>query len=430
MNKDIFDQLPADEQPVAEKLNSISENMKVPQSFQWTLESQLMDAYQNKSKPAKGWFSKIIVPVTWALVAVLGIFLLNWTLRSLTPSEQVNVGASNTEVPFETQVRQGNICAGPLALAHGFSVSLSNQDKTTFIPLDEEKAIGELRTFAWSEDGKQLAILGNTTGNGNIYLTDSTGVQLQPVLANPELGYLYDFAWSRNGEQFATWSVQNNKKIYLLNADGVGLVEKQMNAQILGTLQFSPDGSSIVFYGATSTSLGLFELMLTDSEALQINSSVESRTSYAFSPDGTHLAYMEYNRDLGEARLISENLKTRELAILGNLPIPKGFGSSIPESPNLSWSQDGEKLIFEFGQNVTNRVIYLAYADGSGMVKVVDSAHAPTISSDGRCLAYISNKQVFLVDLLSSQFEPLRLADLPAPRGTADFRLDKLQWRP
>jgi hypothetical protein len=67
MNKEIFDQLPADEQPVAAKLNSAADNMKVPQDFQWKLETQLMDAYQNKSQPAKGWFTKLIAPAAWTV---------------------------------------------------------------------------------------------------------------------------------------------------------------------------------------------------------------------------------------------------------------------------------------------------------------------------------------------------------------------------
>jgi len=208
------------------------------------------------------------------------------------------------------------------------------------------------------------------------------------------------------------------------------LEEKQLNVQILGGLQFYPDGSSVVFYGATPTSAGLFELMLADSDAVLINSTVESAGSYAFSPDGSHLAYMEFNRDLGEAKLYSEDLMSRELTILGALPIPRGSGSSIPNVANLSWSHDGSKLIFEFGRGAADRAIYNANTNGSGMVKIVDSAHAPSISADGNCLAYINNKQVFLLDLSSSQFEPFFLANLPAPRGTTDFRLDQLQWQP
>jgi len=433
MNKEIFDQLPANEQPVAAKLNSVSENMKVPQNFQWNLESQLMHAYQNKSQPNKSRFSKLIVPAAWTLAAVFGIFILTWAIRSLVPTEQINPAAPNPEVPvetFESKVRQETICEGSLAVAHGFSVAVTNEGKTAFIPFELEEPGSELRSFIWSTDGKQLAILGNTRGSGSIYLANTIDHELLPALTNPNFGYLYEFAWSHDGERFAMWSTGNNKKIYLLNKDGVGLEEKQLNVQILGGLQFYPDGSSVVFYGATPTSAGLFELMLADSDAVLINSTVESAGSYAFSPDGSHLAYMDYDRNLGEAKLYSEDLMSRELTILGALPIPKGSGSSIPNVANLSWSQDGSKLIFEFGRGAADRAIYNANTNGSGMVKIVDSAHAPSISADGNCLAYINNKQVFLLDLSSSQFEPFFLANLPAPRGTTDFRLDQLQWQP
>jgi WD40 repeat protein len=433
MNKELFDQLPADEQPVAAKLNSVSENMKVPQAFQWTLESQLMDAFQKKSQPNKGWFSKLIVPAAWTLAAVLGIFLLTWAIRSVVPSEQTQPSAPNTEMPVETfegKVRQGNICKGPLALEHGFATFLTNQDKTGFITLDEEKAIDELRSFAWSTDGEQLAILGNTTGGGNIYLTDSSSLVLQPVLAHSPMGYLFFFTWSRDGKQFVTWSSDNQKNIYLFNADGSDVKEVALGMQILGTPQFSPDGKSIFFRGADTSAFGLFELALDGSQTRLISKQLEDESGFAWSPDGLNLAYIEMDRELGEARLILEKTSSGSKVTLGTLPIPKGSGSSIPNVANLSWSQDGTKLVFEFGRGALDRAIYLAYADGSGMVKVVDSAHAPSISADGNCLAYISNKQVFFLDLSSSQSEPLLLADLPGPRGTTDFRLDKLQWQP
>jgi Tol biopolymer transport system component len=435
MNKEILDQLPADEKSVIEKLNFVSENMKVPQAFQWTLESQLMDAYQNKSQPGKGWFSKIIVPVAWTLAIVAGVALMNWMIRPLVPPEQSQPASSSTEVPFETQVRREDICKGPLAVAHGFSVALTNDDKTAFIPLDADRAIGELRSFAWSVDGDQLAVLGNTTGNGNIYITDSSGAPLQPVLARSELGYLYAFAWSRDGSQFVTWSGQNNMEIFLFNADGSGLTENQLDVHILGTQHFWPDGSSLVFFGSDEAYSGLYEAYFANMETALINSYVTYDGSYAFSPDGTQVAMMEYDRENGEARLVSLELTTREQTVLGSFPIPKGSGSSLPETANLSWSQDGTKLVFEFGRGVEDRAIHLAYADGSGMIKLADTAHAPAISADGKCLAFIRNKQVFVIDLenmppSSTPAEPLFLADLPAPRSSPDFRLDKLQWQP
>ncbi len=436
MNKDLMDQIPAEEQPIASKLNSLVEELQISPAFQWELENQLMDKAKIATQPAQGWFTKIIVPVGWALLAVCAILLLNWTVRSLVPKQPIAAGTtSNPGISFEDRLRKGTICAGPLAVEHGFAVFLTNSAKTGFVALDAGKAIGELRSFAWSSDGRQLAILGNSTGNGNIYLTDSTGHQLKPVLSNSELGYLMDAAWSRDGKQFVMWSAQNNKVVYMLNADGTGLVEKQLNMQILSTPQFAPDGKSIIFYGADSTSAGLFQVMLDGSEIKKISPLVEDETSFAMSPDGLRLAYIAMDRISGGAILMAQEMKTGATSLLGSLPIPKGSGSSIPESANLSWSADSKTLVFDFGRGAYNRAVYLAHADGKELVKVLDVAYAPSISADGKCLAYIRNKQVFLLDLTGVPFAPtaadsVLLADLPLGRSIADYRLDKLQWQP
>jgi Tol biopolymer transport system component len=438
MNKKIFDQLSADEKHIASKLNATAENMKILQDFQWTLESQLMDTYQNKSQPTANWFSKFLIPAGWAIAAVIGFVLLNWTIRSFVPSEQINPVAPNTEITvetFETKVRQGNICEGPLALAHGFAVFLTNEDKTAFLRLDEEKAIGELRSMVWSSNGDQLAILGNTLGSGNIYITNSSGTSLQPVLNHPELGYLYYFDWSRDGRQFVVWSLDHKESLYVFNMDGSGLVEKQLNVQINGTPKFYPDNSSIIFLGSNTSTYGLFELTVDDLQIRQISKLVEDESGFAFSQDGSRLAYFEMDRDLGKARLVAQEFSSGDKTTLATLPIPKGSGSSIPDAANLNWSQDGTKLVFQFGINAADRAIYLAYADGAGLIKIVKSAHAPTISGDGNCLAYISNKQVVILDLneillASNPVTPMLLVDLPKGKGASDFRLDKLQWRP
>jgi WD40 repeat protein len=435
MNKELLNQLPADEQPVAAKLNSLAEDMQPSQSFQWDLETQLMQKAKNKSQTVQAWHLKILPTLAWAAAAVGAVFLLNWTIRSLASSTTSVAG----ELPepnssFADRVGRGEICRGPLAAVHGYEGFLTNPDMTRFGRIDKDGSLDEVRSIAWSPDGTQLAIAGNTTGQGSVLFTDPEGNQPDYRLYGTELGYLRDVAWSQNGRQMVLWSSQNITTLYLLSTLGHGLIEKQLEVQILGTPQFGPDGH-IFFYGADRTATGLFTLSLEPSEPFLLMPYVEDLSGFAFSPDGSLLAYMEYDRDKGEARLSTQKLTKGEYRLLGTLPISKGSGSSIPETANLSWSADGSFLVFEFGRGDADRAIYLAYADGSGLVKLAEAAHAPAISADGRCLAYISNKQVFLLDLAgvspaSMDAAPILLAKLPAGRTTSNFDLDKLQWRP
>ena len=429
MNKDLLDQLSADEQPMAERLMSAAEEMKISPNFQQTLETQLMNANKSKSQPAQGWHIRLFSLTGWAVLILIGVVLLNWSIRSLAVNQPASEITPDSASTFVDEVRQGAICANPLALGHNFSVFISNPDKTDFVELDPQRSIGELRSFAWSSDG-QLAVVGNTTGAGNIYLWNPSDNSLSAVVLSSDFGYLMDTAWSRDGNTLLTWSVRNNTVVYRVNKDGTGLKENQLGMYFSTAPQFTPSDQTVIFYGSDPSSYGLFEFNLGDSQIGTISNLVEDATGFAWSPDGSRLAYFEMDRVLGEARLVVENFESGDKTTLATLPIPKGSGSSIPNAANLSWSHDGTKLVFEFGRGASDRAIYLASADGTGLAKLVESAYAPTISSDGNCLAYISNKQVFLLDLRNKTATPLLIADLPAGRSISDFRLDKLQWRP
>ena len=91
-----------------------------------------------------------------------------------------------------------------MILAHGFSIYQTNPDKTAFVELNI-KDVGELRSFSWSPDGRQLALFGNTTGRGAVYIADdSSFIEFHLIPISSELPYIMGAASSRDGGQFIT----------------------------------------------------------------------------------------------------------------------------------------------------------------------------------------------------------------------------------
>lgn len=317
-------------------------------------------------------------------------------------------------------------------LGHDSSVFFIDPTKKDFVEVDESREIGELRAFSWSFDGQSLAVAGVTRGSGNLYLANPVDESLQALVEDPNLGYLSGIAWSWDGAQLLTWESRKPSEFYVVDRETGEVAVYELPGYFIRTLAFAPDGN-VVFDGANQTTAELFRVGLDDLQPELISGLVESAGSYAWSPDGTRLAFFKADRSEGEARLVVEDESGK--GVIATLPIPTGSGSSIPGTEKLTWTSDGKALVFEFGQCKTRRAVYLAPVDGSGLVKLAEPAYAPAVSPDGRCLAYISEKQVFMMDLaalLENQgeiSEPILLGEVPSGRGRSNVDLDRLEWQ-
>jgi WD40 repeat protein len=356
MNDEFLSEISPEDRAMSDALQSGAQALQVNTDFQSRLETSLKQAHPANKGVEESTRIRILPAIGWAIVALGALLILNWAVRSLVPNMQPAAnGTPDLYTSFGSDVTTGNICAGQLAVVHDFSVFLSNQDKSSFIELDEGKNIDELRTFVWSPDGSQLAIVGNTRGSGNLYLTDPAGTQLQPILSNSELGYLMGVAWSRDGRQLLTWEIENNKRLYLLNKDGTGLTKIDLPLQFFETPQFAPDDESILFYGADTSTDGLFRVSIDGSQVELISDLVESESSFAWSPDGSRLAYIEMTSGSIKARLVIKS--DNDEAATVTYPITVGTGISTQDSANLSWSPDGESIVLEFRGNGAQHIV-------------------------------------------------------------------------
>jgi Tol biopolymer transport system component len=435
MNKDFTNQLPEEERAMARKLTAVAEEQQLSAAFQTRLEEQLIQAHRQKSSSRRVWPNSLLPALGWVMLAVVFVVFINWVVRSVLPVESPVAPAAlvveappDEEVPFALALQTGEICQGPLAAAQGFSVFLSEADKTVFEEIGAGEDIGELRSFVWSPDGQTLAVLGNTLGSGNIYLWNAEAAALQPLLPAGELGYLLGASWSWDGERLLVWAIDPNSRVFVFNRDGSGLTQIDLPLQAMETPQFSPDGGSLVFLGGGQDAFGLARVSLDDGSLEIISPLVENEGSFAWSPDGSRLAYFEKDRAAGEARLVVDSQGSSITA--ASFVIPSASGAFIPISGSLSWTPDGSALTFTYGQYASDLTLYRVQADGSGVTDMTGPVIAPAISRDGRCLAYLSGKQVFLLDLAADDpgAQPLLMVELPPGRRTANNRQMQLGW--
>ncbi len=152
-----------------------------------------------------------------------------------------------------------------------------------------------------------------------------------------------------------------------------------------------------------------YSLVVSDSDGenqqVALRSS-EPLISLAWSPDGTQLAYVSYERRDGVAKPIvySHNLATGRRIILAN---EKGSNSSP------AWSPDGKQLAVVLTRD-GNSQIYKVNADGSGLSRLSNSSGIdtePTFSPDGKSVYFTSDRggsaQIYRVSVDGGRAERL-----------------------
>jgi TolB protein len=109
----------------------------------------------------------------------------------------------------------------------------------------------------------------------------------------------------------------------------------------------------------------------------------ESIISPAWSPDGTKVAYVSFEKQ--KPIIYVQNLVTGQRAIISN---EKGSNSAP------SWSPDGSKLAVSLSKT-GNTQVYIVNADGSGMHRLTTSNGIdtePQFSADGQSIYFVSDR--------------------------------------
>ena len=128
----------------------------------------------------------------------------------------------------------------------------------------------------WSPDGKKIAFDSYRDGRWQIYVMSVDGTE-QTSLATGLGGHDHTPAWSPDGSLIAFWSFpkgENGAKIYVMNADGSGVVRLTENATAGKANDYSPawspDGHWIAFYSDRSANFEVYVMKSDGTEQIRL----------------------------------------------------------------------------------------------------------------------------------------------------------------
>ncbi len=220
---------------------------------------------------------------------------------------------------------------------------------------------------AWSPDGQQLAFISPCAGDqedyagSSLYLINADGSGLVPLASVP--GGDYDPAWSPDGAQIAFTSLRDNgiPHVYLYNLteNSAKLLSHQSNHERQPA--WSPDGQWLAYQ---TTRLGEPQIWIatpTGENAREVSTLADGfEWMPAWAPDGSSLVYSQGNL----SRLVTRPVNDRQAK-------ESVVSESLTEAQGADFSPDGGWLVFEM-ETDGNPDIYVMLLNGSRLTRLTD----------------------------------------------------------
>ena len=175
-------------------------------------------------------------------------------------------------------------------------------------------------------------------------------------------------------------------EIYVMNADGTGVVRLTENPFFEDEPSWSPDGNRIAFVSGGVGYINIYVMNADGTGRVGLTDGFHNACP-TWSPDGRRIAFEIFRDRPGEmnGEIYVMNADGTEQVNLTKNPA---------EDRSPSWSPDGNRIAFVSDRD-GNLEIYVMNADGMGVVRLTDNPsgeHNPMWSPDGNRIAFVSDR--------------------------------------
>jgi Tol biopolymer transport system component len=256
---------------------------------------------------------------------------------------------------------------------------------------------------------------------------DDFVVNIPPIYLIPEpYNEVFSPAWSPDGTQivfvYEDLSLTNHRDLYLINCDGTGLVRLTDRAANDILPQWSPNGSQILFISQlTGGQAGvdfateIFVMLADGSGLVQLTEGMGGVIGASWSPDGSQISFIHDQEGQGNLFVMNAD-GSNVIQLTENLGVVR----------DAKWSPDGSMLVFTaFTNSGNNSELYSVNRDGTGLARLTLSEElegSPQWSPDGQHILFESNADIFVMDPDGSN--TVQLTDDPSHDGGAVWSPD------